>query len=92
MGFDHSLIPQKVKGIRWVLRKNGTILALNPYTDQYIEINKMGSLIWFLINGENSIGIIINTLLDLFKLPRQEIEEDVAMFIEKLVNSKLIEI
>jgi len=47
MSFDSSFVPKKVDGIRWVLRKNGEIFALNPYTDQFVEMNKIGSIICF---------------------------------------------
>lgn len=92
MVVELSNVPKKVKGVRWVIRKNGIVFALNPYTDQFIEMNKMGSIIWLLIDGKNSVRMIIDALSTLLgEIENSQIEEDVVKYIEKLFNFKLIE-
>lgn len=59
---DFALIPKRIKGIRSILRKNNTIFALNPYSDQFMEMNILGSRIWLLIDGETSTDSIVNKI------------------------------
>lgn len=94
MNLDLTLIPKKKEGIRWVIRANKIILALNPYTDQLLEMNEVGSLIWLLIDGRVSLNFIIDKIYNLTNMnsiPKAKIREDVTKFFKKLLDAKMIE-
>jgi hypothetical protein len=90
---DFSFVPKKVTGVRWILKRNNCIYALNPYTDQFIEMNKFGSAIWMLIDGKTSIISIINNIQSLINkdlLNKEKIEKDVVRYLERLQDCKMI--
>lgn len=84
--------PTKVNGIR-SYKKNEKYILFNPYTLNASELNKMGTRIWDLIDGDISVQGIVKVLSgEINSLPVSEelFREKVVYFLHLLNKKQLI--
>ena len=89
--FDHQF-PIKVNGVR-VYKKKETNILFNPYTLDISELNRMGTRIWDMIDGNISIDGIFKTLSDeinSLSVSEELFREKVRYFLYSLKKKELI--
>lgn len=55
-------------------------------------LDEVGTSIWSLIDGHRSVAEIVDALLIEYEVDRRELERDVAEFLGRLTEPKLIEV
>lgn len=65
-------------------------LIIEPKNQLSHEIVGVGSFIWEMIDGSQSLEDIVGRVYDVFEAPRDEIEKDVMSFVETLENKGLV--
>src|SRR5512141_1848537 len=55
------------------------------------SLNPVASYVWNRIDGERSLGIVIEDIVDNFDVEQTEAENDLRELIEELVNAALLE-
>jgi len=83
------------KNSNFVLREIGDQKLLIPIIseeeeDIIYDINKVGLIIWDLIDGKRTVKEIINLISKKFKIKNKRSEKDVVSFIKKLKTIKCI--
>jgi hypothetical protein len=82
-------IPKRKEGISW--REFGTeAILLDPRSGDYFEINEAGLLIWKYVDGQRTIGQIIEELAGYFD--DDDLAKDTIEFIEDLIGKGIISI
>jgi len=83
--------------IAWRKMKDGTTTIVSPLTDKIITINGSASVIWEMLDGNNSIENIADKILTTYEIDDEnpsesvfnDVEEIVASFIERDLIEKL---
>ncbi|MEM7012467.1 MAG: PqqD family peptide modification chaperone [Verrucomicrobiota bacterium] len=70
---------------------DGAAVLLNPNSNEYFGLNRVGSRIWGLIEEERSIGDIIQTLQSEFDVELTTCEKEVFDFVSESVDAKVVE-
>jgi hypothetical protein len=70
----------------------GRVLSLvfNPPEKRQLVLDKIGTMVWDLADGEHTFEEIVRTIKREFKLTRREAEVGVAAFLRELGKRKLI--
>lgn len=71
---------------------NGDLVMMDLEEGRYFSLNSVGSRIWELIEKPIEVNKVIDSLLDEYDTNRNECEENVLEFLEKLNDSKIISI
>ncbi|WP_434798687.1 lasso peptide biosynthesis PqqD family chaperone [Terrisporobacter vanillatitrophus] len=71
---------------------NGDLVMMDLEEGRYFSLNSVGSRIWQLIEEPIEVNKIIDSLLEEYDTNRNECEENVLEFLEKLNDSKIISI
>lgn len=79
-----------VDSVRETINQDGAVL-LDIKQGLCFSMNLMGSKIWEMLKKEYSPDAIARALEAEFQVPRAQIEADVAVFLQELRKSKLIE-
>jgi hypothetical protein len=69
---------------------DGEVLAINLDTGTYYSLSGIGSQIWDWLTNGASIEAIIEAVVDTYEGERTTIETEVAQFVDKLKQEKLI--
>ena len=81
-----------------VTRKTGNEYVLVPVTNNIADMNSVytlnetGAFIWELIDGEKSVGEIIDALTEEYDIDYGSAKDDVDSFIENMSNYLIIKI
>jgi coenzyme PQQ biosynthesis protein PqqD len=81
---DKKTKPLRNPAIKWRKESEKSILAPN------MALNKIGTFIWELCNGKNTLENIITKIKKTFKAENEDIEKDVIEFLLNLYDNKLI--
>lgn len=82
-------IPKRNERIQW--REFGSeAILLDPTTGAFMQINDTGVLIWKHVNGRATLEEIVAAVSDHFDADDGAVAEDVAAFIEELVDKKAL--
>jgi hypothetical protein len=71
---------------------DGQAVMMNIENSKYYGMDETGTRIWELIDVRPSFGQIIDTLLSEYHVDKPTCENDTALFLEKLLKSKLVSI
>jgi len=71
---------------------NGDLVMMDLEEGRYFSLNSVGSRIWQLIEKPIEVNKVIDSLLEEYDTNRNECEENVLEFLEKLNDSKIISI
>lgn len=77
------------KGILWT-ELDGQVALLDVDGGRYYEVNKLGSVIWHLLEEPRSISDIVNHIVSCFHVDKVRCETDVNDFLGKLSKVGLI--
>jgi trimethylamine:corrinoid methyltransferase-like protein len=65
------------------------VVLLNLDSGHYYSLNESGRRVWELLDGENTIPDIINTICEEFDVEQQEAAKDINTLIDELLKEKL---
>jgi trimethylamine:corrinoid methyltransferase-like protein len=65
------------------------VVLLNLDSGHYYSLNESGRRVWELLDGENTIPEIINTICEEFDVEQQEAAKDINTLIDELLKEKL---
>ena len=69
---------------------DGKGIALNLDTGQYYTMNEMGTRMWELLQEEDSLDAIVETIESEYDVSREQVEADLASFLKGLRESGLV--
>ena len=69
---------------------DGDYLFYNPETATTLHFNQPSMLIWNLCDGQNTVGDIIDQLVEAFPEQAEQIESDVLSTVDDLVGQKVL--
>ncbi len=82
-------IPRRAENIQW--RQFGTDgILLDPASGDYFELNEMGLMIWAAIDGQRTIGEIVEELAAQFNGDDSDLVLDAKEFLTELMTKGLI--
>lgn len=70
----------------------GSAVTMDIITGQYYDLGETGGTIWNLLKIEKSYDELINDITAEYEVSREQCEEDIEDFLQKLINDGLIEI
>ena len=71
---------------------DGEFCLLNPETSELMILNETGTLIWKNIETSKTVTELVEIIFKEYESTREKIESDIKTFIEKLQNSKMVEL
>lgn len=71
---------------------NGEIVMMDLEKGRYFSLNGVGSRIWEIIDEPIEINKIVDSLLEEYDVNRNECEENVLEFLDKLNNANIISV
>lgn len=71
---------------------NGDIVMMDLEKGRYFSLNSVGSRIWELIEEPVQINKVVESLLEEYEITRNECEENVLEFLNKLEEAQIISI
>jgi hypothetical protein len=71
---------------------SGEIVLLDLASESYFGLDEIGARIWALLNEEQSVGQIVEVLLEEYEVDRARLEGDVNELLENLLEAGLIKI
>lgn len=71
---------------------NGDIVMMDLEKGRYFSLNSVGSRIWELIEEPVQINQVVDSLLEEYEITRNECEENVLEFLNKLEEAQIISI
>lgn len=87
---DEKFILQQVESN--VNNISSETVLIFPERGQIKVINETGRMIWDLIDGKSSIGVIVDQIEKNYSIPRSQAEIDVLSFINLFIERKIIKI
>lgn len=60
--------------------------------DQVLSLNEMGSYIWQQMDGNHSLRDILDIICHEYEVEEPEARQDLQLFVEQLLNEKLIDL
>lgn len=77
------------KGIAW--RTLGTqAVVINPRDNMLYPLNEVGTRLWELANGRQTLKEIIEVLFDEFEVEHKVLENDIHEFVDQMAEKQLI--
>jgi hypothetical protein len=70
----------------------GESVILNLKSEHYFGLDEVGTAMWAAITGSDSIQTAYEKLLSEYDVDREQLKQDLADLIEKLVDHGLVEI
>lgn len=70
---------------------DGEAVVVHPGAGVVYPLNPVATRCWELSDGQHSVTAMIETLADEFEAPREQIEQDVAAFLQTLQEKGLID-
>lgn len=65
-------------------------IFLSPLGDQIHALDQIGTFIWKQLDGETTLGEVIDRLCNEYDVPREQAEKDLLVFIGDLAANKLL--
>ena len=96
MHINLESVPQKSSNI--VFRKIEDeyilvpMLASSAEVEHIFNINKVGADVWERINGEKTVGEIVDELVGEYEATPEQIKDDVLCFLNDIAEAKIIEV
>jgi hypothetical protein len=87
MNLEHT--PHLISDIIWRVLDDNAVLV-TPEEGQVTILNGIGTIIWSLINGQNSGLDIARQLVQHYDVSSEQAQHDVEQFLNKLENRGLI--
>lgn len=84
-------IPHSTEGFE-LEEIDGEILLYSPSSTKSVYLNSTASLIWRLCDGKQSVGQIINQLIEAFPDAESNIEKDVTRSIELFIENEAMQL
>lgn len=86
---DPEQVPDVAHGVIWRLIDNGAVLV-SPESGDVRVLNDVGTTIWQLIDGENSVGQIEALLQEQYNVPLSKLRADLDSFFTELSQRNLL--
>ena len=84
-----SRIP--IQAPRVVARRLGAeAVLLNTQTERFFTLNAVGARVWNLIDGQRTVALIVQDLVQSFSVPEAQLTHDVLELLHDLVEKQLI--
>ena len=71
---------------------NGELVLLSMESGEYFSLNEVGAKIWVLITSDWSIPDILKSFINQFDASEEQLTGDIKMFLEHLMDHKLISV
>ncbi|NCF68084.1 MAG: PqqD family peptide modification chaperone [Chloroflexi bacterium] len=65
-------------------------VALNLKTGQYYSLNEVGTRMWVLLQQEDALDAVVETIVAEYEVEAEVAAQDVARLLEELLDSGLI--
>jgi hypothetical protein len=69
---------------------NGQSVIMDLQSGTYLSMNPVGSKIWEVIEGPTGFSKILAAILEKFEVDKSRAEEDLRVFLDKLLTKQLI--
>lgn len=79
-------IPQSV----FIQEIDNETVILDTKTQEYFSINKVGKNIWDMISKTSSLQKILDELVNIYEVPKEQLKNDMINFLEALNQKGLI--
>ncbi len=79
------------EGLAWRVLE-GLAIVINPRDNMLYPLNAVGSRLWELADGSQTLGEITAALLDEFEVERQVLETDLQEFAGQMAEKRLIKV
>jgi hypothetical protein len=84
-----SQVPRRAPHV--VSRRLGTeAVLLNTQTEAFFTLNAVGASVWNLIDGQRTVAMLVQDLLQTFDVSEAQLTEDVTDLLQDLVAQQLI--
>ena len=70
---------------------SGETVLLDLESEQYFGLDEVGTRIWALLNEGQGVAAIVETLLTVYEVEREQLEADVRELLAALLDAGLIE-
>ena len=71
---------------------DGEAVLLDLSSEQYFGLDEVGTRIWQLLETQNSLGVIQQTLLDEYEVSEDQLRDDLIGFAQRLNDAGLIKV
>ena len=89
---NHELHPKLKPSIIYSELGNKEVVILNFETKYLYTLNEVGTRIWQLLNGNNSINDIVGVIVNEYDIDREAALKSVTYQIEEFINEKMVEL
>jgi len=83
---ENNCVTREIAGETIIVPIKGRVGDL----DSIYTLNEVGTLIWQLIDGQKSVGQIVQTIRQTYDVESEEVEKDTADFLHSLEKAGLI--
>jgi hypothetical protein len=71
---------------------DGSVIALEPSTGQYLSLNRVAARFWTLIQEDGRVSGAVSALLEEYDVERERLQEDLESLIDQLLDLRLVEV
>ena len=69
---------------------SGETVLLDLASEQYFGLDEVGTRVWQLLNEGQSLGAMLDVLLDEYEVERERLEEDVRALLDSFIEAGLV--
>lgn len=69
---------------------DGELVMMNIETGEYVSMNPTGKVIWDLLEEEKPLQTVLDSLMDVFDVDSDTVQQDVIPFIEQLKEKEIL--
>jgi hypothetical protein len=84
-------VPRRIDTVVHELEDEGQAVVYDAEGNQLIVLNGVGAAVWFLVDGERTVGDIAREIVSTLDANRDDVERDVAVFLASLEERGLVE-
>jgi SynChlorMet cassette protein ScmD len=83
--------PQAKPGIKFRQESDEWVILFDPDTGNARTLNPVGVFVWKLLDGSNSLGIVVEKLRESYSNVPAEVDEHVKQFVEVLQKTGFVQ-
>ena len=86
---DADPTPRRADEVRAVILDDEALL-LDPRTDRIHQLNQQATLLWSVLDGEGTVGELVEDVADAFGIDGDDVRDDVHVLLEQLAAFDLV--
>lgn len=90
MLIDETAMPRRSASVSSI-DIDGDRLLLEPVTNRIHQLDRLGSLVWSVLDGDATLGELVDDFADAFSTPRDVVEEDLTRLVSELARYGLLD-